>query len=267
MIAVVGLFVAFFVLMYILCKPDDYNISLFSSIAERIKNKVYLYFTSGEKQKIYDVLNKEPDEVIKTGFMVSGGLALLALFFAYGSYGLFAMPIAVLVFLAGLYIVNLVFYNEYRNWQAGLFEGIPTLVNFMPSFLETGAITPREAMSLSIPFLPEPLRSEMRMVVERITRTGNVHDALNEFSYRADHPVVDAVCFRIGASWDTKVTPDIFADLNDQIQDMAEIAATKASAAKSGTMALVCVIGLLGAGLVFGYPGMMYLFSTMGGIF
>ena len=267
MIFTAGLFFTLFILAYIFLSPGKYAVSPARLVVERMRSEIQSRFMSGEKVKMYDILNKTPMEVMKTGYIIGGALGFLTLFLMFKSSGLLALPVSLLVFLAGLFIVKLVFQNEYRRWQASLFDGIPVLTDFMPSFLETGAITPREAMHLTIPFLPEPLRSEMWKVVDYITRTGGVRQALDEFARRADHSVVYAVCFRFSSAWDAKVTPDIFADLNDQIRDMTEIAAAKASAAKGGLLALVCVIGLLGAGLIFGYPGMKYLFSTMGGVF
>lgn len=267
MIFSIGLFAAISALLLALLLPGEYIPSPVTSFADEVRLKLGWYLNRGDRKKLYNILGKSTKETLKAGLIVGCGLALVTFIILLKPMGILALLPASLALITGILLADLVFKNEYRRWQDGLFEGIPALVNFMPSFLETGAITPREALSLTTPFLPEPLRSELSLVVNKAARTGRVKEALSEFAERAQHPVVDAICFRLSAAWDAKVTPDIFADLSDQIQDMAEMAAAKATAAKGGLLALVCVIGLAGAMLVFGYPAARYFFKAMGGVF
>jgi len=269
MIFSVGLVIALFAVTYTLLSPGEYAPSPAGLAAGTFREKLKARFTAGDRQKMYAILGKTPAEVMKVGLIVGGGTGLVVLLAGLKFIGIFAVVPALLFSLLGLFAADTAFRNEYRQWQASLYNGVSVFVNLMPSFLETGAIIPREAMSLTLPFLPEPFRSEMWKVVDYIVRTGKVKEAMDEFARRASHPVVDAICFRLSVVRDANamVSPDVFADLNDQIQEMTEKAAARATAAKSGLLALVCVIGLLGAGLIFGYPGIKYLFSTMGGVF
>lgn len=262
------LFATLAVLMYLILSKDEYAISPAGTVIEKARLNIEAYLTSGNKKLIYDVLGKKPSEVIKIGFITGGGLGFLTVFICAKFIGLFALLPGLLLFATGFVLADLVFQNEYRRWQSGIFEGVPNLVNFMPSFLEVGGIiTPREALSLTIPFISQPLQSEMKRVVDKIERTGRVKEAFDEFAERTKHPVIDAICFRLSASWDAKITPDIFEDLNDQIKDLAELEAANATAKKGGLLALLCVVGLIGAAFVFGFPAVKYLFSSLGGVF
>ncbi len=262
------LFAALVVFLYLVLSPDEYAISPAGSVIEKARGNIEAYLTSGNKGLIYNVLGKSPREVMKIGVITGGGFGFLAVFIGSQAIGLFALLPGLLLFALGFVVADLVFQNEYRRWQSGIFAGVPSLVNFMPSFLEVGGIiTPREALSLTIPFLPQPLQSEMERVVDKIERTGRVKEAFEEFAVRTRHPVIDAICFRLSASWDAKITPDVFEDLNDQIKDLAELEAANATAKKGGLQALLCVVGLLGAALVYGFPGLKYLFSSLGGVF
>lgn len=267
MVFTIGLLIAVGVLLVTLLLPGEYTLSPAAAILDAVKSRLGNFLVRGDRERLYAVLGKSPKETLKVGLIAGGGLALVTVLALLKYTGPLALFPAALAFLAGVLLADLVFRNEYRRWQDDLVDGIPTLVTFMPSFLETGAVAPREAMFLTVPFLPEPLRTELHRVVDRAARTGRVKEALSELAERAQHPVMDAISFRLSAAWDARVTPDVFADLSDQIRDMAELAAARATAAKGGLLALVCVIGLLGAGLIFGYPGLQYLMSQMGGVF
>ncbi|NSW82736.1 MAG: hypothetical protein HPY90_05585 [Syntrophothermus sp.] len=262
-----GLLVSLFMLSYYLLVPTETSVGPLVKSADYVRYRLSEYLERQANQTALEVLKKTTNEVLKTGLVVGGGLALLALVIGLKLIGWLAVSLAAALFFAGVFITDLVLKNEYRTWQEKLLEGIPVLVSFMPSFLETGSITPREALQLTTQFLPEPLRSEMDKVMAKINFKADVKGAFYELSRRARHPLVDAISYRIHTAWDTRVNADIFDDLNDQIADMHELAATRATAAKSGLFALVCVLGLLGAVLVFGYPGMQYLFSQLGSVF
>lgn len=267
MIFAVGLFAVLFILSYmLLTSTDEGKLSPAGVTASILKKKALSHLTAGDKRKTYEVLGKTPEEILKVGVLVGCSLGFFTLFIGYKFMGVFALAAATIIFMSGILIADMVFQNDYRQWQTKLFDGVPVLVSFMPSFLEVGGVvTPREAMKLTLPFLTEPLNSEMSAVVNQVSLTAKVKQALDDLARRASNPVVDAICFRLSAAWDTRITPDVFADLNDQINDMAEMAAASTTASKGGLLALVCVIGLLGGALIFGYPGIKYLFSSLGG--
>ncbi|MEW5898762.1 MAG: hypothetical protein AB1652_06265 [Bacillota bacterium] len=261
------LFICIFILLLALTLPGEYVPAPAALALEGVRDRLNAYLLRGDRGQLYVVTGQTAQYVLKIGLIVGGALGFVVLVAAVKFIGLLALIPAVALVAVGILVADLVFTNEYRRWQARLFDGIPVFVNFMPSFLETGVITPRQAMGLTIPFLPEPLRSEFSRVVDRAARTGKTKDALADFADRAKHPVVDAITFRLGAMWDARITPDVFADLGDQIRDMTELVAARATAAKGGLLALVCVIGLLGALPIFGWPAWKWLAGTMGGMF
>jgi hypothetical protein len=78
---------------------------------------------------------------------------------------------------------------------------------------------------------------------------------------------VDALCLRLSSVWDTRVSPDVFDDLSDLVTEIKEMAATRATAAKGGFLALVLLMGLLTGMLLIGYPGLQWVLLEIGGQF
>ena len=140
---------------------------------------------------------------------------------------------------------------------------MPTLTSFAPAFLKVGGITLRDAISMTVPFLKGPLRDEIWIALDRIKRRGDTKSAFDNLVDRVDHLCMDSICLRLSTAWDASPSPDLFADSSDQMRDMEEIAAAGATAGKAGMFAPICVLGLLGAALVFGYPAWIYLSSKL----
>lgn len=260
----IGLFISLFILLYLILIPTGiYQTSPAGLTIDAAKRQLENRLIAGNKGIALSVTQKSLNEVIKIALVVGLGLGVLTLVLGLKLVGVFAIPLAIAVTIGGMLLTEQIIQNEFKMWQAKIMEGTPTLVNFVPAFLEIGTITPREALSMTLPFLQEPLKTEVWTALDKINRTGRVQDALTELSGRVKHPVMDAICTRLISAWDHHVSPDIFDDLTDQIEDMKEIAATQATAAKSGFLALLCVFGLLGACLVFGYPGLQWMSQQM----
>ncbi|SHE97840.1 hypothetical protein SAMN02745218_01197 [Desulfofundulus australicus DSM 11792] len=240
--------------------------SPFAVVFETIKEKVHGYLLRKDRALVYRLTGRTPEEVVKRWLLFGVPLGLLVILLAWESLGVLSVAAALILVAAILFALDAAVANEYRRWRDKLVDGIPVLAAFVPAFLETGVVTPRRALELALPFLPEPLRSELDSAVGSVARSGCL-DAFDELKERARHPLVDAVCFRLKAGWDTGLKPDVFTDLNEQIRDAQEVAAARATAAKSALVTLVSVIGLLGAGLVFGYPAWKHITGTMGGMF
>lgn len=257
------LFLAFAALALLLAYPDSYGTSPLGLALDAARFRLLEYLRRGDRGQLYEITGRDPLQVAKAGLLIGAGMGLAAALLAKSAWGFFFVP---LLAAGGLLLFDSWVVIEFRQWQDSLLAGVPVLVQFMPAFLETGAITPRRALELTVPFLPEPLRGEMAKAVGQLSRTGRV-EALDDLARRAAHPVLSAVCFRLQATWDTGARPDIFADLADQVRNLEEVAAARATAAKSGLIALLCVIGLIGAGLEFGYPAWAYFTGTMGGMF
>lgn len=263
-----GLFICLFIAFFLLCAPlSEYEVSPVMSAVDAVKKRLLSRYDAGDKKEILKILGRSVKDVIKTGIVTGVGLGFLALILTFKFLGPFSVIPAVVFLIFGILLTDKVLQGEFKRWQSKLADGIPTLVNFMPAFLEIEGVTPREALSHTIAFLPDPLRSEMQPVVNKIARTGRVREATDELARRAKHPLIDAICFRLSAAWDAKVTSDIFADLSDQVEEAIELSVSRATAAKTGYLALICVLGLIGMMLIFGYPGGKYLLDKLAGGF
>lgn len=257
------LFIALAVLFLVFAYAGEYGTSPAVALYDAVKSAFFRYLYRGDREEIYRITGSDPSRVAKYGLFIGAAVGLAVALLMDGTVSFLLVPFFA---MGGLLLFDAAAGVEYNRWREKIFDGIPSLVHFFPSFLETGAITPRRAMELTVPFLPEPLRSEMAKAVHQLSRTGRV-EALSELSQKAKNPVVDAICFRLQATWDVGVRPDVFADLDDQIKNMEEIAAARATAARSGLAALLCLVALVGLGLEIGYPAWQYFVNTMGGMF
>lgn len=264
----IGLFICLFAAFFLLCIPlNEYEVSPVTAAVDTVKKRLSNYFAAGDRREVLTILGRSVKDVIKTGIVTGMGLGLLALLISFKFLGPYSALPAVVFLALGILLTGKVLQSEFKRWQNKLLDGIPTLVNFVPAFLEIEGVTPREALTHTVAFLPEPLRSEMWSVISKIKRTARVREATDALARRAKHPLIDAICFRLSAAWDAKVTSDIFADLADQVEDAIELAVARATAAKTGYLALICVLGLIGMMLIFGYPAGKYLLDKVAGGF
>jgi len=259
-----ALFVCLFATFFLLCVPlSEYEVSPASAAVDAIKRRIDARLTSGGKNEMLSILGRNVKDLIKTGLVAGAGLALLLLLVTFKFLGPFSAVLSLIGLITGVFLTERLLESEYRKWQGRLLDGVPTLVNFVPAFLEVEGVTPREALSHTVPFMSEPMKDEMWRAINKISRTGRVREAMDVLAKKAKHPLVDAICFRLSAAWDAKITSDIFADLADQVEDVTELAAQRATTAKTGLMALVCVLGLIGILLEFGYPGYKFLMDML----
>ncbi|MGI9862522.1 hypothetical protein SDD30_14170 [Moorella naiadis] len=214
-----------------------------------------------------EAIGRGAADVVKTGILSGAGLGVLGFFLCYGFIGAWAALPALVLFAVGVFLTGLLVEKEFKKWQEKTLEGIPSLLNFIPAFREVEGVTPREALALSLPFTPRPLRDELKKALDRIARTGDVTGAFDELAGKVKHPLMDAICFRLATSWTTAAKGDIFADLSDQLAGLKEEMAARATAGKTAIFALVCVLGLVGAALEFGYPGVKLLLLRLSGVF
>ncbi len=218
---------------------------------------------AGDRSTKLAILGKTTGDAFRFSLAVSIAAGLLGFLPAFFKWRWLALIVGVAFFVSGFLLSQHAVKNEFKKWQARVFGDVPTLISFAPSFLRVGGITLRDAISMTVPFLSGPLRDEVWTALDRIRRTGHTRDAFDELAERVDHPVMDAICLRLSTAWDASPSPGMFDDLSDQMQDMEEIDAAGATAGKAGMLALICVLSLLGAVLVFGYPAGQYLMAKM----
>jgi Flp pilus assembly protein TadB len=207
------------------------------------------------------ILGKTVGDVVKSSLFISAGIGFFGFLMAFYRLHWLALIVGIACFAVGLALSRAGVNNEFKRWQARVFEEVPILISFAPSFLKVGGITLRDAISMTVPFLEGPLRDEIWTALDKIQRTGNTRGAFNELADRIDHPAMDSICIRLSTAWDASPSPELFDDLSDQVQDVEEIAVAGTTAGKAGLLALICVLGLLGALLVFAYPAWLYMAS------
>lgn len=262
-----GLFLSLFAVLLLLLVPAGvYGTSPAAITADMVRRRLEEKLLEGEKSARLAVIKRSPGDIIKTGLLIGLGLGFLTLLLGYHFIGMLAIPLAVGVTIIGIYMAEYGAHNEFKSWQSRFFEGMPVLVDFVPAFLEVGSINTREALNLTVPFLPEPLKTEVTTALNKIRRTNKVKEAMDTIASRAKHPVADSVCFRLSANWNN-MQPEMFDDLGDEMEDIQEMAATRATTLKGGMFAMIGVVGLLGALLIYGYPGWLYTKELIGGGF
>ncbi|WP_449241486.1 type II secretion system F family protein [Desulfoscipio gibsoniae] len=262
---ITGFFVSVTALLMLVFVPSKYGDSALGVTVELLKNKLRDYIAPPSDRDKLSIINKTPEKVMLTSLTYGMLFGIIGVLITFNKLGTYSILIGTVVALLGIVIGRASTVQEYKKWQAKLFEGVPTLVNFFPAFLEVEGVTPREALALTLPFMPEPLKSEMWVVLDRITRTGQVDRAMNDFSARVRHPCVDAICIRLSSAWNSKVTPDLFEDLTDQVEHIKREAIKSKTSANTAILALVGVIGCLAVFSVFGYPAVKYITNQFGG--
>lgn len=251
--------------MYYLIVPSKYGDSVAGITVEKVKSKLQNFVTPEETKQKLEVINKDPEQLLIKALTHSVLVGILATLLAYFKIKEFALLAGILVSILWLVIERLIAEQAYRKWQGELFEGIPTLINFFPAFLEVEGVTPRESLALTLPFLPEPLRTEMWVVLDSITRDARHKEALENFANRVKHPCIDSITNRLSSVWNAKVTPDLFDDLMDQVDHIKRDAAKRKTANNTAILALLGVIGVLAVASEFGFPALKYVIGRFNG--
>ncbi len=267
MLAAAGLFVTSFLFLYLIFCPDREGVSLAASVADTVRRRLEESLINPERAVRLEAAGRTVHELVRSGALIGAGLALLGFLLGVKFLGVFALVPAAVLFLLGMFLAANAVDTEFRRWQAKVLAGVPNIFNFVPVFLETGAVTPREALFLSLPFIPEPLWGLLENALSRIARKAEVRTAMDELAARVKHPLVDAVAFRLSSAWDVRVDAAIFDDLAGQLAMLREEAAGRATAARASFFALVAVLGLLGAVLIFGFPAVKFMAQKITGGF
>lgn len=258
--------VFFFSFLYQLVVPAKYGYSPAENAKEIIMNKLQkLVAPDGEK---LSMVNKTPEKATLDALTV--GLLFCVLgtvvtFVVTRSFNVLTVLVGLVTLAAGTVVGKLNTDQLYKRWQGGLLEGVPTFIDFFPAFLEVEGIINKEALRLTLDFLPEPLYSEMWQVYFRIDTAGEVKEAFESFAKRANHPYIESICLRLSNAWEGKISPDIFDDLQDEIINIKREAAQSRTIKNKASLAMVSVIGVLAVFPVFGYPVIKIIARKFGG--
>jgi hypothetical protein len=252
------LFTSLFALFLLLVIPGE-RASLALVTYDSLKRGMERRFISDADRPRLEILGRKAMDVVKSGVLIGICAGLLGFLLTLHKLRWLAPLFGVALFFAGLALARYSVNYEFKKWQARVFDDLPDLIGFAPAFLKTGGITLRGAISMTLPFLSGPLRYEMWIALDKINRTGNARGAFDDLAKRVGHPCMDSVCLRMSTSWDASPSPELFDDLTDQIRDVEEIAAARSTAGKAAMLALICVLGLLGALMVYGYPAFVFM--------
>ncbi len=261
------LFMSFLTLFLLITLSSSHAASPFAKGLDATRQQIKRRLLAGKRAIRMDVLSKHQQTVVNTAIAIGVGLGVLILIGGWFLVGYWALIPAVFASLLGIVLTDLLLQNEYKQLQEKMLEGVPALISFVPAFLEVGSITPREAIEHTLAFTPEPFKSEMKTVISRISRTGNPYDAFATLQNRIQNPLVDAICSRLSSMWDAKISPDVFDDLGDQIDEIKEMSAARAVTAKNGFLVLILLVGLIVGMLLIAYPGVMWMLDKMSGGF
>ena len=263
----IPLFICLLILLLLMTVSTSQTTSPSAKGLDAVRQQIKKRLMAGKRATRMDVLAKHQQTVVNTAIAIGVGLGLLALIGGWFLIGYWSLILAVFVSLLGVVLTDLLLQNEYKQLQEKMLEGVPALISFVPAFLEVGSITPREAIEHTLTFTPEPFKSEIKTAIGRISRTGNPHDAFATLQNRIQNPVVDAICSRLSSMWDTQVSPDVFDDLSDQVDEIKEMSATRAVTAKNGFLVLILLVGLIVGMLLIAYPGVVWMMEKMSGGF
>jgi len=227
-----------------------------SAMIESIERK-------GRKDKA-EIIGQKVEDIFKIAVQVgllAGGIITITMLIVF-KLGILSVVFILLGAAGSVIIAKITIETNFKKWQDKMVDGFATgVVEFLPSFLETPSITTRAALEYTIPFLKEPLRSEMAKTVWEIQRTGNAKKELVDMSDRVKHHLVRAICYRLSATWDTSIDPSLFQDIQQGVNNVREMAAAKVTAKKKVMFAGVAALGLFGLLLLIGIP----LIIKMGG--
>jgi hypothetical protein len=256
------LFVVLLILFLLLFLPGE-RAAPVAITYDYLRRNLEEQFIPEDKRPRLEIVGRKAKDVLKSGLLIGVCLGVFGFMITLKRLHWLAIIVGIASFFVGLLMARFGVNREFKNWQARVFDDVPNLISFTPAFLRTGSITLRGAISLTLPFLSGPLRDEIWMTIDRIKRTGSAKDSFADLAKRIGHPCMESICSRLSTAWDASPSPDLFDDLSDQIQDIEEIAAAGSTATSAGLAALICVLGLFGAFLVFGYPAWQYMVSKL----
>lgn len=261
------LLVSIFLLLYYVFVPDKYGYSTAEAYKEMLLNKLQKFVAPDAH--VLRMIEKTPEKVVResltAGFLFGLAGAILAVVI-FREFNALVVLMTLVSFLVGIAVGRLGTDQVYKQWQGRLLEGVPTFVEFFPAFCEIGGITNTESLRLTLDFLPEPFRTEMWRVYDRIIRTGEVKEAFDIMAARSRHPYIDSICLRLSNAWNSKINPDIFDDLSDEIVYIKREAAQSRTIQNKASLALVAVIGSVALITLFGYPAWVYISSSFTGM-
>lgn len=264
MVFSIVLFICIFVVMYSVFVSPSGDLSIAETTVDVVRSKLIEYLERGEHRKIIETMKLDTGAMLKKGFIIGVLIGILLLLLTIHAMGSLSLSMFFVGMILGILAVDMSIRRSYREWRQNMAMGIPSLIDFLPAFLEIKGMTVFSALKSTLSFIPEPLKSEIGYTVTRIGNTGDYAGALNRLSARINDPVLGAVCARLSATWESEVSPDLFLDLSQDIEGIRELIAAKATVIQKVVFVVVSIVGLIGLIFLAGYPAMIYLEKVVG---
>lgn len=250
-----AIFICIFIALYVCFFVEEHvGMTMAEITVDNVRTSILRKLNSNGRWEKLNNIQKSAEDFLKRAFIVGGLGGLLLFVVTLGYLGPYSIAFLIAGMAASVLIAEAAINHAYQTWQINMVEGIPALIDFLPSFLESPGITARSALEYTIPFIPGPLREELNKTLGVIKRTGNARRELMLLSSRVRHPIMEAVCTRLATTWDATITPDLFSDLREEVANVQEMAAARATTKKKGLFVVVVLVGILGMGLLAGFP-------------
>lgn len=252
---VIAIFLCLFIALYVCLAIEEHiGMTMAEITVDNVRTSVLRRINSNGRWEKLNNLQKNAEGFLKRALIVGGLSGALLFIVTLGYLGPYSVAFLILGIAASVVIAEAAINHEYSVWQMDMVEGVPALIDFLPSFLETPGITTRAALEHTIPFVNGPLRGELEKTVGVIKRTGNARRELMILAARVRHPVMEAVCTRLATTWDATITPDLFSDLREEVANVQEMAAARSTTKKKGLFVAVVLAGIIGMCLLAGFP-------------
>ncbi len=260
----IGIFISIFIALYVCFGVEEQiGMTMAEITVDNVRSSILNRLNADGRWEKLNNLQKNADDFLKRAFIVGGLGGALLFLITLGYLGPYSIAFLIAGIAGSVLIAEAAINHAYKVWQTNMVEGIPALIDFLPSFLETPGVTTRAALDYAIPFIPGLLREELTITLNTIKRTGNARKELMMLSARVRHPIMEAVCTRLATTWDATITPDLFSDLREEVANVQEMAAARATTKKKGLFVVVVLVGILGMGLLAGFPVLSNILNSV----
>ena len=253
-----GFMTTMYITMYLVFVPkNEYDSAPAAITTDIVKRRLHNYFNAGDQKEKWSIINKSSEEIMKLAVQIGllcGALAVSLCYFLYDKITVVSIIIGMVTMVFGVFITRTILENEFKMWQARLLEGVDPFIDFIRAFSSVKALTTYECLVETIKNVPEPFRSEMKAALDKCSRDGKIEQAFDAFSSKARHPVIDDICNRLKISWDSRLSPDMFNDIAEDLENEKEEDATNKTLIKMLLTCSVAALAFLGAWPIYGYP-------------
>lgn len=260
------IFLSIFTGSYLTLRSEQGELSIVHATVDSLRHNLLNKIQKANRKKKATILNLNPKNILYQSLrrgLIFGLFSTAILTGKLGKLAFFALPIGI---AWGAWNAGKEIERQFQAWQDKLVEGVPGLVEFLPSFLEIKGTTLLEALKNTLMFVKEPLRSEFEHIIDNIERTGRARMELAAFAEKVKEPLVETICYRLISQWDYKPDPSMFDDLKDEIKNAKEEAFARLTLQKKSMLAGLILLGIIGLIFLAGPPVVAFIKSSAMGM-